>query len=106
MFDAIFNVLFYCGHRHMTRPFTPLRQQGLPLCETHVVCLDCAKQFAYDLTAMRVGKVIDDTHEAYLMPPELAKRRRSKLGDAARGAGPVAVLAVAVLKTTRPARGR
>jgi hypothetical protein len=105
-FDVIFNLLFYCGHYHMTRPFTPLRQQGVPRCDTYVVCLDCAKQFAYDLTAMRVGKVINHTHEACVIPPQLAKRRGSKLGYALGVAVPVAVLAVAALKTTRPASGR
>jgi hypothetical protein len=106
MIDTIFNLLFYCGHRHLTRPFTPLRLQGVPRCETYVVCLDCTKQFAYDLTAMRVGEVIDHTHEAHVIPPKMAKRRRSKPAYALGVAVPVALLAAAALKTTRPASGK
>jgi len=103
MIDTIFNLLFFCGHRHLTRPFTPLREPGVPRCETYVVCLDCTKQFAYDLTAMRVGKLIDHTHDAYVIPPEMAKRRRSKLAYALGVAVAVAVLAVAAVKTSRGA---
>ena len=106
MIDTIFNLLFPCGHRHLTRPFTPLGQQGVPPRETYVVCLDCTKQFAYDLTAMRVGEAIDHTHEAYVIPPDMAKRRKSKLAYALGVAVPVSVLAVAALKTTRPASGK
>ena len=106
MIDTIFNLLFYCGHRHLTRPFTPLRERGVPRCETYVVCLDCAKQFAYDLTAMRVGKIIDHTHAAYVIPPDMAKRRRSKLAYALGVVVPVGVLAMAAVKTSRAARDK
>ena len=52
---------------------------------------------------MRVGKLIDHTHDAYVIPPEMAKRRRSKLAYALGVAVPVAVLAVAAVKTSRGA---
>ena len=48
MTRPVINLLFHCGHRHLTRPFTPLSQIGVPRGETYVVCLDCTKQFAYD----------------------------------------------------------
>lgn len=104
MIDAVFNLLFHCSHRHLTRPFTPLGVQGVPRRETYVVCLDCTKQFAYDWTAMRVGKAFDHAHDAYVIPPDMASPRKCKLAHALGVAVPVAVLAAAVLKTMRPAR--
>jgi hypothetical protein len=54
----LFEILFGCPHRRLSRPVTPARQTG-PVRETYVVCLDCGKRLAYDLQAMRVGKVLD-----------------------------------------------
>jgi hypothetical protein len=103
MLDAVFNLLFHCSHRHLTRPFTPLGVQGVPRRETYVVCLDCTRQFAYDWTAMRVGKAIYYTHDACVIPPDMAGPRKSKLAYPLGVAVSVAVLAAAALKTMRPA---
>jgi len=101
--DRVLNLLFHCGHRHLTRPFTPLSDQGVPRSETYVVCLDCTKQFAYDWKEMRIGKPIDHTHDAFVIPPDMTKPRKTKLAYALGVAVPVAVLIGAVLKARRPA---
>jgi hypothetical protein len=49
MIDSVLNLLFRCPHRRLTRPVTP---DG----DTYVACLDCGKQFSYDLKEMRIGK--------------------------------------------------
>ena len=56
--DTVWNLLFQCAHRHLTRPFTPIGEPGDPHDETYVVCLDCTKQFTYDFQKMRIGKAI------------------------------------------------
>jgi len=53
---ALLKGLCPCLHRHLTRPFTS-RPRGLTRL-TYVVCLDCGRQFGYDLDRMRVGKAI------------------------------------------------
>ena len=54
----IFNLLFGCRHKHVTRPITPLHRPGAKAGLAYVVCLDCTKQFQYDVTNMRMGKPI------------------------------------------------
>lgn len=90
--QTLLNLLFHCGHRHLTRPFTPVSQQGVPRRETYVVCLDCTKQFAYDWKEMRIGEAIEHTHHACVVPPDIARLRQTKLALALVGAVPVAVL--------------
>jgi hypothetical protein len=51
----ILNFLFGCRHRQMTRPITPVHKPGTPAEDTYVACLECGRQFRYDLTNMRVG---------------------------------------------------
>jgi hypothetical protein len=61
--------------------------------ETYVVCLDCAKQFAYDLTTMRIGKPIDHSHEAFVVHPAMPHPHKTRLKYALVGAGvPLALL--------------
>lgn len=60
MIDSLLNLLFRCGHRRLTRPLT-VNRQDVPNIDTYVVCLDCGKQFEYDLKDMRVGKAIQPT---------------------------------------------
>ena len=103
MIDTVLNLLFHCSHRHLTRPFTPLGQQGLPRGETYVVCLDCTKQFAYDLKEMRIGEAIDHTHDGCVVPSDMPKRRKTKLAYALCVAVPVAVLVGVGLKAKKPA---
>jgi len=106
MIDSVINLLFHCGHRHLTRPFTPLSEIGGPRGETYVVCLDCTKPFAYDLKEMRIGKAIDHSHGACVIPRGVPKPRQIKLIYAL-GAVPVAaVLLGAALAAKRPVAGK
>jgi DNA-directed RNA polymerase subunit RPC12/RpoP len=57
--DSILNLLFRCSHRRLTRPVAPVPKAGQPPGQTYVVCLDCGKQFEYDVAAMRMGKAIE-----------------------------------------------
>jgi hypothetical protein len=93
MIDTVLNLLFKCPHRHLTRPFTPVSHTGAAHDETYVVCLDCAKQFAYDFKAMRVGKPIEQTHEHSVVVPKMPATRKTKLKYVLAGVGlPLAVL--------------
>lgn len=58
MIGRVFDLLFGCGHKRLSRPVTPAKKNAGPR-QTYVVCLDCGKRLAYDLTAMRVGKVLE-----------------------------------------------
>jgi hypothetical protein len=59
LIDTLLNLLFRCSHKRITRPITPaVNKSGVRDGETYVVCLECGKQFAYDLIEMRVGKPI------------------------------------------------
>jgi len=100
--DGVLNLLFHCAHRHLTRPFTPSGKQGVPHGETYVVCLDCTKQFTYDLKEMRIGEAIDHTHDACVIPPDIAKPRKTKLAYTLMVAVPLTVLVGAALKAKRP----
>ena len=103
MFDSVINLLFRCGHRHLIRPFTPLSKIGVRRGQTYVVCLDCTKQFAYDLREMRPGKAVDHSHDACVIPPGVPKPRQTRLVYAL-GAVPVApVLLGAALAAKKPA---
>ena len=55
MIDAMLNLLFGCRHKRITRPITPVHKPGIEPEHTYVACLDCGRQFHYDLKAMRVG---------------------------------------------------
>ena len=79
MIDTVLNLLFHCPHRHLTRPFTPISKSGVAHDETYVVCLDCAKQFPYDLKTMHMGRAIDHTHDHYVVLPKLARPRKTKV---------------------------
>jgi hypothetical protein len=98
--DSIVNLLFRCGHRRLTRPFSPLHYGG-PQEECYVVCLDCGKQFSYDLEEMRIGKPIDRSHDASVVPPNSPMPRKKKLKYALWAAVPVAVAVGVVLKTKK-----
>jgi hypothetical protein len=88
MIDTVLNLLFNFPHRHLTRPFTPVNHAG-----TYVVCLDCAKQFAYDFERMHIGKPIDRSHGACVLQVKVPHPNRPKLKYALAGAGvPLAIL--------------
>jgi hypothetical protein len=45
-----------------------VNRQDAPHIDTYVVCLDCGKQFEYDLKDMRVGKAIEPSSQASALP--------------------------------------
>lgn len=92
MIDTVLHLLFRCAHRHLTRPFTPLGEEGDPRHQSYVVCLDCTKQFTYDLKEMQVGKMIDRSHEACVLPPGMPRPRKTGLAYALGVIVPFAVL--------------
>jgi hypothetical protein len=98
MIDTVLNLLFRCCRRRITRPITPVTKTGEPQGGTYVVCLECGKQFAYDFTEMKIGKAIDRSHNASVLPPKMPKPRKTKLGYALLAAVPAAVVIGAVLK--------
>ena len=93
MIDSVLNLIFSCRHRHLTRPITPAHRAGTPAPETYVVCLDCTKQFAYDVKNMRIGKPIDRAHDAYVLPARVSKPRHTGVKFALGAAVPLALLA-------------
>ena len=58
MIDKFFNVVFGCRHSRYSFPQTirraTRRPQAAALTGTYVVCLDCGKEFAYDLQEMKI----------------------------------------------------
>lgn len=104
--DTVLHLLFRCAHRHLTRPFTPLAKNGVPHRETYVVCLDCTKQFAYDLNEMQIGTMIDHSHDACVLPAGMPHRRKTKLAYALGLTMPVAVLVGTALRARKPAAGK
>ena len=103
MIDSVLNLLFRCAHARLTRPFSPVSVHGASQAGTYVVCLDCGKQFAYDLKEMRIGKPIDRSHDASVVPPSIPMPRKKKLKYALWAAVPLAV-AVVALKTKKSKR--
>ena len=103
MIDTILNWLFRCAHRRLTRPFAPVAKPGEPHGQSYVVCLDCGKQFEYNLDEMRVGKVLDLSHVANVVPPDMPTPRGTKVRFAFLAAVPTAVVLGAVLKGRRKA---
>jgi hypothetical protein len=90
MIDSVLNLLFRCSHRRLTRPMTPVMKTGGRSGDTYVVCLDCGKQFEYDLKTMQMGKAID--HGAGVLPPHMPKPRKTKVKYALLAAVPLAVV--------------
>ena len=98
MIDSVLNLLFRCSHRRLTRPMTPVSKAGHAHGQAYVVCLDCGKQFEYDVQTMHMGRAIDRSHESAVVPPE---PQRSKMKMALWAAVPAGVLLGAVLKNKR-----
>src|ERR1039458_3060813 len=99
MIDTLLNLLFRCSHRRLTRPFAPITKAGQPHSQSYVVCLDCGKQFEYDLKEMRIGKVIDHSHEACVVPKDTSLPPTTKVKYALLAAVPVAVVLGAGLRS-------
>jgi DNA-directed RNA polymerase subunit RPC12/RpoP len=98
MIDSVLNLLFRCSHRRLTRPVAPITKAGQPPSQSYVVCLDCGKQFEYDVHEMRIGKPIDHSHDAGVVPPDMPKPRKTKVTYALMAALPAAVVLGAVLR--------
>jgi hypothetical protein len=60
MFTTLFDTLFGCRHKRFTRPITPIRKPGSPGGDAYVACLECGKQFHYDVVNMRMGRPVGD----------------------------------------------
>jgi hypothetical protein len=98
MIDTMLNLLFRCPHRRLTRPMAPITKAGTPHSHSYVVCLDCGKQFEYDVKTMQVGKVIDRSHDAAVVPPLEPVSRKKKVAYGFLAAVPAALLLGAVWK--------
>ena len=98
LIDTVLNLLFRCPHRRLTRPVTPVSKAGVPHGETYVVCLDCGKQFSYDLKEMRIRKPIDHSHDAGVLPPDMPKPRANPWKYVALAAVPLAAVLGAAVK--------
>jgi hypothetical protein len=109
MIDTLVNLLFRCAHRRLTRPVAPITKAGQPHSQSYVVCLDCGKQFEYDTTEMRMGKAIDRSHDAGVVPPDMPIARATKVNLGLLAAVPAAVVLGSVLqgaKRTAPKDGK
>jgi hypothetical protein len=102
MIDSVLNLLFRCPHKRITRPITPVSKAGVPHGDTYVVCLDCGKQFAYDLQKMRIDKPVHTSEATGVLRPNMPKPRTSKLKMAAiASAVPLAWLLGSALKSKK-----
>ena len=61
MLGRLFNLLFGCKHKRISRPMTPTKRSAEPR-DTYVVCFECGKHLAYDLETMRLGKELKRTN--------------------------------------------
>ena len=103
MIDSLLNLLFRCSHKRLTRPVTPVSRAGEPHGTTYVVCLDCGKQFSYDVKEMRIGKPIDSSHDTGVLHPEDNHNSQPKGWKLALWASvPAALIAGAVMKNRKP----
>jgi hypothetical protein len=76
---------------------TPVSKKGVPHGDTYVVCLDCGKQFEYDLNAMRIGKVIGISHDGSIVPQAVTTPSKSKAKYAVAVAAPVAAVVIGAM---------
>lgn len=70
MLGSLFQILFRCSHKRLTRPITSVKRPGVSGGETTVVCLECGRQFAYDWDHMRIGKPIEPSHDSGVLHPD------------------------------------
>jgi hypothetical protein len=79
----------------------PITKAGQPHSQSYVVCLDCGKQFEYDLKEMRMGKLIDHSHDACVVPKTTSLPTATKVKYALLAAVPAAVVLGVVLKAKK-----
>ena len=101
MIDTLLNLMFRCSHRRLTRPVTPVSKLGGPHGATYVVCLDCGKQFPYDLTEMKIGRPLASTHDSGVLPPDMPKPRSRKLKYAFLASLPLGILVASAVRAKR-----
>jgi DNA-directed RNA polymerase subunit RPC12/RpoP len=101
MIDSVLNLLFRCSHRRLTRPVTPVSRSGVADGQTYVVCLDCGKQFAYDLQQMRIEGPLESSRDSGVLPPDMPSARSEKIKFALWASVPLAILLSSVLKTKK-----
>jgi hypothetical protein len=65
MIENVFNVLFGCRHKRVTRPITAVHKPGSQSGDTYVACLECGRQFHYDVTTMSVGAALPAAPATY-----------------------------------------
>jgi len=70
MVTAILNFFFGCRHKRLTRPMTPRAKPGADHQGAYVACLDCGRQFHYDVRNMSIGKPVDKTVNVSLPKPQ------------------------------------
>jgi hypothetical protein len=88
--------LYYAGSTSAV-----LSQVVLPRSQSYVVCLDCGKQFEYDLKEMRIGKLIDHWHDACVVPKPTSLPTTTKVKYALLTVVPAAVVLAVVLKAKK-----
>jgi hypothetical protein len=104
MLSSIFQRLFGCSHKRLTRPITPVRKPGVPSGETSVVCLDCGRQFAYDWNHMRVGRPIEPSHDSGVLSPDMPSKAKTNVKYTLIGTAiPIAVVLGGALMTKKRA---
>ena len=104
MIDSLLNLMFRCAHRRLTRPVTPVSRAGVSDGQTYVVCLDCGKQFAYDLREMRIEGPLEISPDSGVLHPDMPAPRSQKLKVALWASVPLAILLGTVLKPKKPPR--
>jgi hypothetical protein len=104
MIDSVVNLLFRCRHRRLTRPVSPASKDVKVHGDAYVVCLDCGKQFSYDLTKMCIGKALPTSGETGVLPPGMPGPRKSKFGLAVMAAVLPLGIAVGSLLTSKRRR--
>ncbi len=65
MIDGIFNALFGCRHKQLTRPITPVHKPGTKPDVTYVACLECGTRFFYDPATMSRGERFPPAPSSY-----------------------------------------
>jgi hypothetical protein len=61
----------------MTRPITPVNKTNGPEAATYVVCLDCGRQFVYDLQTMRVGARVAPSPASGVLESDSPRRKNA-----------------------------
>jgi hypothetical protein len=99
--DALLNLLSRCPHRRLTCPVAPITNVGQQHSQGYVVCLDCGKLFEYDMEGMRIGKLIDDSHDVCVVPKNMTLPLARKVKYAALAVVPVALVIGTVVKAKK-----